>query len=318
MFDVITIGSSTIDVFIRSDSKQIDIEKVNHHEDVCLPIGSKILINELHVSTGGGANNAAVSLARLGLKTGWIGILTNSHNSLIIKDLIKKEKISFLGSEINKGDIGYSVILIGLKNNRTILTYKGVNNSLKYSHVKKQLNTRWIYSSSMMGESWNTLKKILKNNKAKFAFNPSSYLAMKGKKFLMPVLKYCNLLILNKEEAQFLLNSKTEIKGLLKALQKIVPLVVITDGNNGAYSFDGKEMLRLIPKKTKIIETTGAGDAFASAFLAALINKRSIKECLLWGHAQACSVLSKIGAKDELLKKNKLLKNLSNGKVVKL
>ncbi len=318
-FDIITIGSATIDVFISSKSKQIDVERIHGHEDVCLPIGAKILINNLYVSTGGGAHNAAFCFSRLGLKTGWVGLIGKGHNGKIIKELTKKEKISFLGKE-KPGESGYSVILIGFNKNRTILTYKGINNDLEYKDVKKPLKAKWFYSSSMMGKSWATLLKILKNKKqTKFAFNPSTYFCMKGIKHLMPALKYCDLLILNKEEAQFLLKSKADIPKLIKKLQKIIPVVVITNGPKGAYSYNGIEMLKLIPKKTKIIETTGAGDSFASAFLAGIIQKKDLKTCLQWGHAQACSIISEIGAKDKLLNKNQLQRILSQkSRVVKV
>ncbi len=307
-YEVITIGSATVDVFISSKSKQIEIEHMHGHEDVCLPIGSKILINNLTIKTGGGAHNAAFCFSKLGLKTGWVGVLGDSYNSQIIKQATKKANITFLGQE-KPGESGYSVILIGFNKNRTILTYKGINNNLEFRDFKKPLKCNWFYSSSMMGKSWTTLQKILKQKgKTKFAFNPSSYLCMKGIKHLMPVLRYCDLLILNKEEAQYLLKTKANIPELLKNLQKIIPIVVITNGPKGAVVYNGIEMLKLIPKKIKVVETTGAGDAFASAFLAALIHKKDLKTCLQWGHAQACSIMSEIGAKDKLLNQNQIIK----------
>ena len=320
MFDIITIGSATVDVFIKTKSKQIDFEKIHGHEDICLPIGSKILIDELYTSTGGGGTNSAVSFSKLGLKTGWLGVLGKGYNTKIIKHALKPEKITFLGKE-KQGDAGYSVILTGLKKNRTILAYKGVNDELELKDINQyKLKTKWLYCSSMMAKSWQTTLKILKSTKAKVAFNPSTYLAMKGQKFLSPMLKRCSVLILNKEEAQYLINSKANIFSILKKIQKLVPLVVITDGSNGAYAFDGKQALKLIPYKINIIETTGAGDSFASAFLAAYIKKKPLEICLQWGYAQAASVISEIGAKEKLLTKKELENKIrkKKAKVVKL
>jgi len=320
MFDVITIGSATVDIFIKTKSKQVDIEKVHGHEDVCLPVGSKILIDELYTSTGGGGTNSAVSFKRLGLKTAWLGVLGKGHNSRIVKDVIKNEKIPFLGKE-KQGETGFSVILTGLNKNRTILAYKGVNDKLSLNDVdKSKLKARWFYCSSMLGKSLKTVFNIVRSSKAKVAFNPSTYLAIKGRKFLSPLLKKTDLLILNKEEAQYLLNSKAKINMLLKKLQKLSPVVVITDGPKGAYAFDGKEMLKVVPFKTVIVETTGAGDSFASGFLAALIYGKSVADCLRWGYAQAVSVLSHFGAKEKLLKKSELERFLrkKKAKVVRL
>ena len=320
MFDVITIGSATVDVFIKSKSRQIDIERVHGHEDVCLPIGSKILIDELHTSTGGGGTNTAVSFSRLGLKTGWIGTLGTGYNTQIVKHALKPEKINFLGKE-KQGDAGYSVIITGLNKNRTILAYKGINNDLEYKDVNKsRLKTKWFYCSSMMGKSWNTMIKIINSVKAKVAFNPSTYLAMKGGKYLKPVLKRCDILILNKEEAQYITKSKAGTLSNLKKLHKLVPLVVITDGPNGAAAYDGRQALRLIPYKINVVETTGAGDSFASAFLAAHIKNKPLETCLQWGYAQAVSVISHMGAKEKLLKKKQLELTLrkKKAKVVRL
>ena len=318
MFDVITIGSATVDVFLKTKSKQLELERIHGHENVCLQIGSKILIDQLHTSTGGGGTNTAVSFSKLGLKTGWIGVLGKGHNSSIIKSILKKEKITFLGKE-KQGDAGFSVILTGLKKNRTILAYKGINDDLELKDIKKA-KTRWFYCSSMLNKSWMTIVKFLKSTKANIAFNPSTYLAMKGKTFLKPLLNKCSLLILNKEEAQFLLKSRADVNVLLKELQKLVPLVVITDGPNGAVVFDGKLALKLIPYKAKIVETTGAGDAFASGFLAAKIYGKPLDVCLQWGFAQAVSVISFVGAKERLLSKRELERRikLKKAKVVKL
>jgi ribokinase len=317
MFDVITIGSSSVDVFIKTRSSQIDFGIIRGQEDVCLPIGSKILIDEMHTSTGGGGTNSAVSFSRLGLKTAWLGVLGRGNNSKIIKDILKNEKIVFLGKE-KEGDSGFSVILTNLKKNRTVLAYKGVNNDLDLKDIKKNsLKTDWFYCSSMLGKSWSTMLKIVSSCKAKVAFNPSTYLAMKGVSFLSKMIKRSDILILNKEEAKYLIGSKEDdVVFLLKKIHKLVPLLVITDGANGAYCFDGNKMLRLVPFRSKVVETTGAGDAFASAFIAAFIKGKPIDLCLQWGHAQAVSVISYLGAKEKLLNKFEIIKSRKSKVVV--
>jgi len=315
MFDIITFGSATVDVFIKTKSKQIDFSKLHGHENVCLPIGSKILIDQMHTSTGGGGTNTAVSFSRLGLKTAWAGILGKGNNSRLIKHILKTEKITFLGKE-KQGDAGFSIILTNLKNNRTILAYKGINNNLDIKDIKKA-NSKWIYCGSLLGKSLQTLFKYVKTTNANIAFNPSTYLAMKGIKYLKPLLNKTKILILNKEEAEYLTKSKKDVKTLLKILNKTIPIVVITDGEKGAYCFDGKKTLKLIPYKIKILETTGAGDSFASAFVAAYINKKPLDVCLQWGYSQASSVISHLGAKEKLLKKSELLRS-KKAKVIEL
>lgn len=304
MFDVITLGSATADVFVKT--KRTEIIRHNHHQDVAFPIGGKILIDELHFDTGGGGTNSATAFARLGLKTGWVGKLGQDPNSKHLRDVLKKERITFLGTH-GTGHTGYSVILTGLAKDRSILTSKGINNSLSPREVPwKKLKTKWFYFSAMLGQSFATLEKAAlyaKKNNIKYAFNPSSYLARMGVRKLKKILDGCDLLVLNKEEAQALLRKKANIAGLLKGLQKHAKLVVVTDGSNGAHAYNGIQQHTIKPHAIKVIETTGAGDAFASGVLAGLLTKKDLAYALRLGQAEAETVIQHIGAKNNLLTK---------------
>ena len=99
MYDVITVGSATVDVFAHTDRSQLIKIMTDHSEQDLLayPSGSKIIITELDFTTGGGGTNTAVSLARLGLKTAYLGQLGNDDNGNHILKKLKEEKISFIG-----------------------------------------------------------------------------------------------------------------------------------------------------------------------------------------------------------------------------
>ena len=141
-------------------------------------------------------------------------------------------------------------------------------------------------------------------------FNPSNYLAEKGYPFLKKLLYKTELLVLNKEEAT-LLCGKLEIAGLINRLTELGPkIAVITDGKNGAYVNDKKKILHVMTSGIKPKETTGAGDAFASTFLAGIIMKKDFSECMKMGCANSVSVISNIGAKTGLLKLNKVKEKL--------
>ena len=89
MYDVITVGSSTIDVFAGVKSELIKIKTVHHEEElIAYPCGSKILINKLGFLTGGGGTNTAVAFSRLGLNVAYLGKMGQGSNSgLIVKRL---------------------------------------------------------------------------------------------------------------------------------------------------------------------------------------------------------------------------------------
>lgn len=309
-YDIICVGSASIDVFITSKSKDIELERIHAHEDVCLPIGAKILIDSLHTEVGGGGVNTSISFARLGFKTGLISKLGADMNADSILKKLKQEKVGFLGRK-TIGHTGYSVILTGFKHNRTILTHKGNNDLMTPADVPKKLDTKWFYFGTMLGKSWKThcqIAQYAKKHGIKVLFNPSLYLAEQGKKFLKPVLDACTVLILNKEEAQAVTGKKTNITKLLKELQKDIPLVVITDGPRGAWAYNGMKIYSIKPTDVPVIEPTGAGDSFASGFLAALMLKQDIPTALRWGAAQANSVIQHFGATNILLNRKEITK----------
>ena len=312
MFDVITVGSATIDAFATTDKKFAT--KKNYE----FPVGSKILIQELRFLTGGGGTNTAVALSRLGLRTAYLGKIGKGSNSELILNELKKEKIDTSLVCRENSRTGYSIILDAKGHDRTILTYKGSINDLRYREIdKSKLKTKWFYFSSMMEESYKTLEKLAdyaEKNSIKVAFNPSTYLAQQGLKKLKNLLQKIDILILNKEEARLIIDEKN-IQQLLKKLHYHGPeIVVITDGEMGAHAYFGEKYYYIKAHKIKVIETTGAGDAFASSFLAGIIIKNDIEFALKLGLTNAESVIKLFGAKNKLLRYREALKIIKNSK----
>jgi ribokinase len=307
MYDVITVGSATVDLFIHTDpeeTKLLTVKTKNKNNKILgFPLGEKILIDKVTFETGGGGTNTAVSLSRLGLKTAFLGKVGEDDNGKkVIGDLVK-EDVEFIG-EISKEQTGFSVVLDSIKEDRTIFTFKGANDSLKMSDFEKsRLAASWFYFSSMTEQAYKTLEELAayaKSNKIKIIFNPSSYLVKKGYPFLKKVIDNCEILVMNKEESETL-SKKTGIDKSLKELHKQVPIIVITDGKNGAFAYDGSVKYSIAARKIDVVETTGAGDAFASAFLAGMIKKRNIEFSLQLGLSNSQSVIQYIGAKNKLL-----------------
>ncbi len=322
MYDVITVGSATVDVFIDTDSELITIKSSEREEELLVyPAGTKLLINNLNFTIGGGGTNTAVSFSRLGSKVGYIGKLGNDENANLVLKLLSKEKVDFLGS-YGKGKTGYSVILDSIEHDRTILTFKGSNNQLEWKELKpSKLKTKWFYFCSMTGNSFKTLEKLAlfaSKNKINIAYNPSSYQTKKGVRYLSKILKKTKILVLNKEEAEDLAG-KGKINFLLKKLKSFGPeIIVITDGKKGSYAYDGSFSYYSVPKRIKVVESTGAGDAFTSSFVFSYMKKKDIEAALKLGQANAEAVIKHYGAKNNLLTKKDLLKRKFNYKIEKI
>mgnify|MGYP006302956717 CR=1 FL=1 len=302
-FDVVVCGSATVDVFANTESELIEIRSADSSESlIAYPSGSKILIKELIFEIGGGGTNTAVAFSRMGCKTGYVGCLGDDENAARVLNLLKKEKISFLGHSTGE-QTGYSIILDSIEHDRTILTYKGANDHLKQRSIKP-FTTQWFYFSSMMNGSFSTQKKLAKRAQKEginLAYNPSEYQAKQGYQTLKPILDATTVLIMNKEEAEYLAGFGTMDEILVRLHGFGIPVVCVTDGPRGVFAIDDAHYYSAKPSKVKVVETTGAGDAFASGFVSAYLKRNDVRDAIRVGIVNSESVITHYGAKNVLL-----------------
>ena len=311
-FDIITVGSTTQDVFV--DTKDRLFHGAGRKESVCVNFGTKIIVENLSFGIGGGAFNTAVNFKKMGMNTSILSVVGDDIVKDSIKNILSKLKIDSSMIISKKGYSSYSIVLDSLGHERTILAYKGVNDNLNFSDVdlKKFSNVKCVYFSTMLGESFNTVSKLIKMMHEKniiTVFNPSIYLANQGIKKLKNILKYTSLLIFNKEEAYSMVknndaNKLNDLQDIIEAVRKIHSYgpqnIVVTDGANEIVGFDGQNFYRVKPPSTKVVETTGAGDAFASTFTTAFMKGYSFELCLCAGIVQSQNVISDIGSTSNL------------------
>jgi len=319
MYDVITMGSNTVDVFVHTDqSEVIKIRSSKGSEElISYPVGAKMLITKLLHNIGGNGANTAVSFSRLGLRTAYLGKIGSDDNGDKILNSLKKEGVDFIGGR--KGESGFSVILDSIEHDRTILSYKGCNNDLGFGDIKKAgLKTKWFYMSTMLGKSLKTMHgiaKYAKKNRVMLGFNPSSTMLEKETKAAIDLLRYIDLLVLNREEAETLVGKGTPKSNIRKLLVYGPSTVAITDGRNGVVAYHEDYFYTLHPKKElKVVESTGAGDSFASTLMAGLILEKPFEFCLKMAINNAESVIGNHGAQNGLLSRKKLFKLVGRDK----
>ncbi len=295
MFDIVTFGGAVIDETIKANVPE-------KNGNILIPYGAKILIEKVHFDVGGGGTNTAVAFSRLGLKTGFIGKVGSDKNGIEILDLLKKEKVVFLGSKTKDENSGFSIILLNKNKNRSILTYKGINDEVLLRDIK-DFQTKWIYFASSGGQTFKSqveLAKKLKQKGVKIVFNPSEYLLKELN--VKPLLKYCDVIVLNKTEAGLLVGQKDENE-MLKKIRELGPeTVAITNEGQKIYCLYKNKIYSAMPTKTNIIDKTGAGDAFASGFVAGLIRNKDVSFCIGLGIKEAVAVMSHYGSRKNLIK----------------
>ncbi len=327
MFDVITIGSATMDVFVESDDANIvSVDSVNKKSEfMSYPYGAKIEINEFSSRVGGGGVNTACNFANLGFKTSAIfkigkdiysdGILNFFGNKNVdLSNIIQDESLS----------TGFSIILVSFQGDRTVLAHRGANAKIKKSDINFEAikESKFLYIAPLNGDSTKVLDDIVNfasENEVNICINAGSSSIKKGFNYLKRILENAHIVVMNKDEAsiatqiQVRPDSKEEkfseefihpdiISMLNKLKVKDYQVIVITDGSNGAYAFDGKKYYKCPIFDSPVISTLGAGDAFASTFCAALARLGiDIGSALMYASVNSSGVCSQFGATQGLL-----------------
>lgn len=320
MFDIITIGTATRDVFVKSEAFRILTDaRFSTGKAECLTLGSKIDVENLLFATGGGATNTAVTFARQGFKAACLCRLgEDSGGRDVIEELEKEGVVTELIIRDKKNITAYSIILSSMSGERTILVYRGASRHFEESEVPwRQLKTKWFYITHLSADSAEIFIPLLdfaKENGIKVAVNPGESQIKLGKEAWKEIFKKIDLIILNREEAGELTGiDYKDIKNIFKAFDGLMGgITVMTDGPNGVWVSDGKIIYKSgIYKEKKVVDRTGAGDAFGSGFLAGLLRKsekkaeifspEAIEYAIKLGSANATSVVEHIGAKNIIL-----------------
>lgn len=305
MQDIITIGSAVRDVFLMSD-QFIALESDQFPTGVgeCVALGSKIELENIIFSTGGGATNAAASFGSLGFKTAAIcNIGDDSPGRDVIEDL-KRFGVSPRLVNKKKGHTGYSTLLTMKDGERTVLVYRGVSSKFASKDIPFEMfkRTKWIYLTSLGGNMQLSKRVIREAHKAgaKIMWNPGSRELKAGITAFKPLLSKIDILNMNREEAE-MLTGKSTLEEMFAALASKDMIRLITDGTKGAYASDGERIIHAGTTDAKAISRTGAGDAFGAGVLAGLIQTTALEEALQIGTLNAESVIQKHGAKNGIL-----------------
>lgn len=275
------------------------------------------------VSAVGNGPNAAVSAARLGLKSASMTDIGADQNGKDCLAQLKKNGVATKFVRIHKGKRTNYHYVLWFEDERTILVK---HEAFERKFVAPRKNPRYVYITSLGENSLPYQLEIAswleKNPDIKLAFQPGTFQMSGGYEKLLPLYKRTDIFFCNVEEAKRILkkdslegSSPEVVKELMKGMREIGPkVVVITDGPRGAYAYDGNEswFMPTYPDPKPPYERTGAGDAFASTFTVALALGKSTSEALQWGPINSMSVVQQIGAQKGLLTRPELEKFLKN------
>jgi ribokinase len=306
---ILTFGAATQDVFLTGKAlhSRRDVRTRDYVEQ--FPLGAKIDIDAVHFDTGGGATNAAVTFARQGLQVGYVGKIGHDPAGAEVVRVLRREGVATERIvQDGKLSTGYSVLLVAQNGERTILTHRGASHELGAKDVAiRNLEADWFYISSLAG-NFDLLTRLLKhanNHHIQVAIDPGAAELAQPKK-LRALLPLITVLKANAEELAQLFGGANVADTVMRAADSC-PYVVGTNGSAGSYAAAGGCFYQAgTYQKVKVLDRTGAGDAFGSGFVAALAKGDAIEDALTLGSANATSVVTQFGAKSGILKTSRI------------
>jgi sugar/nucleoside kinase (ribokinase family) len=312
--DVIAIGDIVTDAFIKLFDDYEHTYQNEHGKWLAIPFGTKIPFDHVEiVQAVGNAANAAVAFARLGLNSAFV---TNVGADPAGRDMIKaldKQRVDTRFVRINPGKKSNYHYVLWFRDERTILI-KHEEYDYDWPHLRASETPAWAYFSSISEGALEYHDQVAdwldEKPDVKLAFQPGTFQMKAGTERLSRLYERSEVLILNREEATLVGGGKPDdIHDQFNKLHDLGPkIIVITDGPEGAYASDGQNrwQMPLYPDPGPPIDRTGAGDSFASTFVAAIIKGNNIEGALQWAPINSMSVVQKVGAQAGLLKEKEL------------
>ncbi|PID29320.1 hypothetical protein CR983_04165 [Candidatus Saccharibacteria bacterium] len=306
MTKILSIGAAIQDVFLSQSDEFKAVCKDPHECFMQLKLGAKADVNKIDFATGGGATNAAVTFARQGLDAEFMGAVGDDPAAqAVLADLDREGVDTTHVITSGRYNTGYSVLLLASNGARTILTYRGASTHYQVDDFAiAESDADWLYISSMSGRM-DVLDQVFVEAKQagmKIMFNPGKGELGQIEK-LRSLLDDVDILLVNRDEMKQIVDGE-ELEELVLRGLAVVPLVIVTDGPDGVMASDGRTLVRAgMYEDVKVVDRTGAGDAFGSGFLSQYAAGASLKRSIIFASANSTSVVTKIGAKTAILHK---------------
>lgn len=310
--DFLAIGDIVVDAFIKIGKEYAEVRCDDNKEDckLCLNFGDKVPYESVEICKAvGNSSNAAVSAARLGLSSALLTYIGNDQAGTDCEEELKRNNVSTEYVRREDGKITNYHYVLWYDVDRTILVkHETFNYDLGQVEPPK-----WIYLSSMGENSLEFHDQIAdyleKHPEVQLAFQPGTYQMKFGTEKMARIYKETEVFVCNVEESQRILNrhDTRDLPTLLKGIMDLGPKIVsITDGIDGAYAYDGKDMWYMPVYPHTPFERTGAGDSYTSTFVSAIILGKTLEEALMWGPINSQSVVQQVGAQKGLLTRPQL------------
>lgn len=274
------------------------------------------------LSGGGSAGNTVVAVNQFGGKSFYSCLVAQDEIGKIFLDDLKLNGVdtNLKHSDCAQGHSGRCLVMTSPDAQRTMNTFLGVSSNFSVKQLDESAikSSSYVYLEGYLVTSPSALdamkhtKKVAEQNKVEVAltFSDASMVKYFSTQMNEIVGASVDLLFCNEEEAMIFTgtNSTNEAREKLKQVAK---RFVITLGANGAMIYDGDTFIQIEPYKVKAIDTNGAGDMFAGAFMYGITHKHSYAEAGKLASLASSRIVSQWGPRLELQQAKKVLADLT-------
>jgi ribokinase len=291
-FDVVGFGALNVD-------KLFKVNRIAEAEEESFVTG-------FEKTCGGSAANTIVGLARLGCKVGFIGKVAGDREGRMLLEDFQKEGVDTRGTKITKrGRSGVVMGFVDEKGERALYIDAGVNDGIKSEEMDMAYvsGAKFLHLTSFVGEtSFQTQKKLIERlpKSLNVSFDPGALYAQSGIGELESIIEKTFVLLPNAIELKLLTGLDDYKKGAETMLKRGIKMVAVKLGGKGCYVTNGKESSIVEAFKVRVVDTTGAGDAFNAGFLYGLISGKNLQDCGTIGNFVASRCVMKMGARQGL------------------
>ncbi|MEM0022370.1 MAG: carbohydrate kinase family protein [Archaeoglobaceae archaeon] len=290
MSSVIGFGALNLDKIYRVDK----IPKADEES----------FVKDLQLFPGGSAANTIVGLSRLGVKSAYIGKVGDDAEGEILLEDLKREGVETKAVIKAKGRSGTAIIFVDDMGNRAILVDPGVNDTIRYEEIDLEFATKFslLHLTSFICkngfDSFNSQKKIVENFEL-VSFDPGLPYAERGKDEMMKILKKTTIFLPNKIEIERMFG--TDYRTAAEdCISMGIEVVVVKLGKEGCWIRSSKRELKVQARSVRVVDTTGAGDAFNAGFLYGYLKGKDLETCGKLGNYVASLCIQHVGARNGL------------------
>lgn len=290
MTSILCIGDAMMDVIVRMKSE------INANSDT---------LSEISMHSGGAAANTASWLAALGIDTTFVGRIgsdlpgSNFHTELLAQN------VKHPNPPIADLKTGTVVVLVDQEGNRTMFPDAGANSGLDVNDLPPLVGFDGAFLSGyslfnpLSTEGVQRIINMLKDARIPIYFDLASVGTINAFGFdrATRLLAGFDGLFLNEEEAAFI-TKKSKLDEQIFELLTLTTLVVIKRGSHGAVGKSRlSELIAMPASDSQVLDTTGAGDAFAAGFLSIWLTNQDISQAIARGIEVAGRCVATIGAR---------------------